>query len=198
VAGKSRQQFRFDASAHAYFVGARRLPSITQILRATHPDGATAGWWSEESALRGTRIHEATARFDLSGAWGDDLLVDDVSRVRAYAAFLASRQPLYDEVEQPRWSRRYGFAGTPDRVGRWRDGRAFVLDLKTGVTHRDHGLQTAAQALLVDGVASARLRYTLYLRDDGSYRLVAWPDASDYLAFLDRLLLFTTSHGGDL
>jgi hypothetical protein len=191
VASSSRQ-FRFDATAHAYFVGRRRLPSITQVLSSTRPAGASsADWYTDETAARGTRIHAATARFDLGGGWGDDLLVDDLPRVRAYAAFLDARQPIYDEIEQPRYSSRYGFAGTPDRVGRWRDGRAFVLDIKTGGVTPDCGPQTAAQVALVDADPRARLRYTLHLRPDGAYRLVAWDDPNDWALFLLRLTTFT-------
>ena len=188
----SKDRFRFDAVAHAYFVGDRRLPSITRILASTRPPGeGGASWYTEESANRGTRIHAATARFDLGGGWGDDLLETDVPRVRAYAAFKLAHQPIYDEIEQPRWSKAYGFAGTPDRVGRWRDGRQFVIDLKTGAPCPDHGPQTAAQVLLVSTKPQARLRYTLHLRDDGTYRLRRWDDDGDFAVFLYRLRQFT-------
>jgi hypothetical protein len=191
VAGNSAPQFRFDKVAHAYYVGDLRLPSITQILRATLPAGASSvQWYTEESAARGTRIHEATARFDLGGGWGEDLLESDLPRVRAYAAFLAARQPVYTEVEQPRYSSRHGFAGTTDRRGRWQDGREFVLDLKTGGVIPDCGLQTAAQALLWTPDWRGLLRYTLHLRDDGQYRLRAWTDPADWSRFLVRLHTF--------
>jgi hypothetical protein len=93
-------RFRFDASVHAYYVGARRLPSITQILAATNGNGPSP-FYTEESAERGTRIHKATARYDLGAGWGDDLLYTDVPRVRAYAAFCFALHPIYDEIEQP-------------------------------------------------------------------------------------------------
>jgi len=183
-------QFRFDATAHAYFVGRRRLPSITQILRATAPDAGGSAYYTDDHAARGTRIHQATARFDLGGGWGDDLLDVDVPRVRAYAAFLDQHRPVYQEVEQPRYSKQYGFAGTPDRFGRWPDGRRFVLDLKTGGVLADQGLQTAAQVLVADEPPAGRLRYTLHIRPDGKFRLVAWNDPLDFSCFLYRLRLF--------
>jgi hypothetical protein len=189
-------RFRFDATAHAYYVGRRRLPSITQILAAT-AGGGVCQFYTEEAAARGTRIHQATARFDLSGAWGDDLLDTDVPRVRAYAAFLAALRPTYTEIEQPRWSKVYGFAGTPDRVGVWPDGRAFVLDIKTGGPMPDHGQQTAAQVLVIDATPASRLRYTLHLRDDATYRVQRWDDTQDFPRFLARLQTFTDGgHNG--
>ena len=183
-------KFRFDAALHAYYVGSRRLPSITQILAATNGSGPSP-FYTEESAERGTRIHAATARFDLGGGWGDALLYTDVPRVRAYDAFRFALRPIYDEIEQPRWSKRYGFAGTPDRVGRWPDGRAFVLDIKTGGPMPDHGEQTAAQVLVIDAKPEARLRYTLHLRDDETYRLIPHKDPQDFPRFLARLHTFT-------
>lgn len=130
-------------------------------------------------------------RFDLSGGWGDDVLEPDLPRVRAYAEFLQAMRPVYLEIEQPRWSKRFGFAGTPDRVGHWPDGRLFVLDIKTGPAGPDHGLQTAAQALLIDGRIDLRLRYTLHLRPNGRFLLMPWRDPQDYTAFLARLRRFT-------
>jgi hypothetical protein len=188
----ARPQFRFDATVHAYWLGRRRLPSITQILSATHPDAGRSVYYTDEHAARGTRIHQATARFDLGGGWGDDLLETDVPRVRAYAAFLDLMRPRYQEVEQPRYSRRYLFAGTPDRIGSWPDGRDFVLDLKTGGVLPDQGLQTAGQVLVLDErPEEGRLRYTLHLRDDGQFRLVKWDDPQDFVRFLHRLKTFT-------
>jgi len=199
VAAKAAR-FRFDAGAHAYYVGARRLPSITQVLAATaQPSGPGNGraYYTAEAAERGTRIHAATARYDLGAGWGEDVLAVDVPRVRAYAAFLLQHQPRYDEIEQPRWSRTYGFAGTPDRVGRWPDGRHFVLDLKTGPAQPDHGLQTAAQVLLTHTKPAACLRYTLHLRDDETYRLLRWDDPNDFTAFYMRLEQFKRTHKED-
>jgi hypothetical protein len=185
----SRPRFRFDAVAHAYYVGDARLPSITQILSAT-ADGGICPYYTEETAARGTRIHQATARFDLGGGWGDDLLVADVPRVRAYAAFLHALHPTYKEIEQPHYSPTFAFAGTPDRVGAWADGRAFVLDLKTGPPLPDHGLQTAGQVLVLRAKPQAYLRYTLHLHDDETYRLIPWKDAQDFPKFLRRFTDF--------
>ena len=191
-------RLRFSASDHAYHVGSRRLPSITQILAATSGGGACP-FYTEETAARGTRIHQATARFDLGAGWGQDLLLTDVPRVRAYAAFILALHPVYAEIEQPRWSKRYGFAGTPDRVGHWADGRAFVLDIKTGGPLDDHALQTAAQVLVLDAKPESHLRYTLHLRDDETYRLLPYKDAQDFPRFLARLATYTQGghHGID-
>jgi hypothetical protein len=192
VASRS-SQFRFDATAHAYFVGRRRLPSITHILSATADSNEARAYYTQAHADRGTRIHQATARFDLGGGWGDDLLEADLPRVRAYAAFLDQHRPVYQEVEQPHFSTRYHFAGTPDRFGVWPDGRRFVLDLKTGGVLPDQGLQTAAQILVVDEPPAGRLRYTLHVRPDGKFRLQKWDDPQDFSRFLYRLGLFRSA-----
>ena len=191
MASRAAERFTFDPTAHAYFVGRRRLPSITQIIAAGRASDAQPWAFSDEAAERGDRIHRATASFDLGAGWGDDLLDVDVPRVRAYADFLQMMQPVYDEIEQPRWSRALQFAGTPDRVGRWRDGRRFVLDIKTGAKSSEHGLQTAGQVLVVEGRPDARLRYSLHLRPEGDYRLVSWTDARDYVEFMRRLRIIT-------
>lgn len=183
-------RFRFEAATHTYWLGRRRLPSITQIIAATSTEPVPF-YYTERVRDRGSRIHQATARFDLGGGWGDDLLETDVPRVRAYASFLALQRPRYQQVEQPRYSTRYLFAGTPDRVGQWPNGRRFVLDIKAGEPLPEYGLQTAAQVLALNEPPDARLRYTLHLRHDGQFRLVPWADPQDYTSFLYRLKLFT-------
>lgn len=196
MASRRLPQFRFDPVAHAYYVGDRPLPSITQVLAATAPPSNGCTFYTEAHAERGTRIHAATASRDLGAGWGDRLLETDLPRVWAYDAFLQAHRPRYTTIEQPAWSRLYLYAGTPDRAGTWPDGRAFVLDLKTGGSLPDHALQTAAQVLLQPGKPEAWLRYTLHLRDDGQFRLLAHTDPMDFPRFLARLQAFRQSAAG--
>ncbi len=50
----------------------------------------------------------------------------------------------------------YGFAGTPDRVGAWPDGRRFVLDIQTGDLTFNNALKQTGNGSLV-GVLEKRL-----------------------------------------
>lgn len=191
-------QFRFEPAGHRYFIGAAPVPSITQIL-----NGAglvpVIPQWTPAVRERGRRLHRDTATRDLTGHWPELLVQTDLPRRVAYEQFLHDAAPVYAEIEQPRYSKLFKYAGTPDRIGGFDPARfrvpgvpivgiGFAIDLKCGEPLAHHGIQTAAQVVLVDGrrpsqagsVVWPRLRYTLHLRADGTYRLVRWGNLQDF------------------
>lgn len=176
-----RGPLAFDPETHEYRVAGRRVLSVTQIL---HRAGlASSDWYSEDAARRGTEVHRLLENFDrgLSGT----LLIDGPYQgyLAAYGRFIEESGIEYSEIEQPEYSDTYGFAGTPDRTARF-GHRIAVLDIKTGGAQPWHALQTAAYALLVGNWME---RFALYLRTDGTYRLVEHGDDTDYDVFLAAL-----------
>lgn len=100
---------------------------------------------SSEAKIRGTEVHELAHRLTL----GEEVDVPDDRRdlVDAALAFLDDWEVRELMVEEPVYSRRHGYAGTPDLIAILGDGQTWLLDYKTGAKARvylEHVLQLAA------------------------------------------------------
>ena len=80
--------------------------------------------------------------------------------------------------------------GVIDRVGAGLNphGGRFVLDIKTGAKKKADAVQLAAYAMLYSPHDYDQLdRYGLYIRRDGSYKLVPYTNDYDYVTWLQLL-----------
>lgn len=187
---------RFDPTAHAYHLDGQRLPSITQVIGATglHPlDGIPADRLAE-AAARGTAAHLACALHD-RGTLDVPALHPSIEPYWwAWQSFLADTAFAPDPawIERPLAHPAYRFAGTPDRVGRYR-GDPTVVELKcTYDLAPATALQTAAQALLCEANGHRIIRrFAVKLQPDGRYQFREYRDPSDGRVFLAAL---TTHH----
>lgn len=99
---------------------------------------------SKAASVRGTTVHEYAQRL----ARGEEIEPPDelIGHVDAYLLFVEQWQPRELLVEQPVFSRKWGYAGTLDLIATLADGRTWLLDWKTtgkGV-YLDNVLQLAA------------------------------------------------------
>lgn len=138
-----------------YSAGKGLFPSVTEVLKVVekpHVDNwrrrvgqKEADRVMESAKVFGTRLHAAAQRV----AWGEGVEEDMRPYADAVRSFLAGRvlEVLGTEVELV--SPRLKFGGTLDLWCQLKDGSYAVVDYKTtsGLT-REHGLQTAAYALL--------------------------------------------------
>ena len=165
--------FRFDEESHTYFLGDRKLPSVTQILRGAGMLYYPASPSSEYHMERGTLVHKATEMIDKGTLDWDTL--DETLRpyCEAYANF-CSTVNMADIIlsEKPMYHPRYLFAGKPDRVIQM-NGLRSLIDIKSGSPHPATKIQISAYCELVQ--ANEKIPFikgfSLYLRDDGTYRL---------------------------
>lgn len=171
----------FDAERHAYLLDGRVIPSVTQILAA---EGIIDGqWYTEEGRRRGDHVHLALRYLD-EGRLDEDSVTDEVRPyLEAWGRFLSETGFICLQIERPFVCEALGYAGTPDRVG-WMDGGKIlsVIDIKTGSPEPWHALQTAAYAVGI-GKRMAK-RWSVYLRNDGNYRLVQYQDIDDINAWI--------------
>jgi hypothetical protein len=149
------------------------LTHVTQMLER---DGLTDDtWMTQESRVRGTIVHKLTADYDL-GAMPDPSTCTSRHKgyLLAHVAAIGIVRPEILAVEEPRVSVRYRFGGRPDRVAKLY-GALGVLEIKTAAPARAHEVQTALQAILEAerrGLPpEALVRYCLYLKPDGRWRL---------------------------
>ena len=171
----------FDPERHAYILDGRVIPSVTQILTA---EGIINGqWYTEDGRRRGGHVHLALRYLD-EGRLDEDSVTDEVRPyLEAWGRFLSETGFICLQIERPFVCEALGYAGTPDRVG-WMDGdkTLSIIDIKTGSPEPWHALQTAAYAVGI-GKRMAK-RWSVYLRNDGNYRLVQYQDIDDINAWI--------------
>lgn len=179
---------QFDAEKHEYTVDGRRVPSVTEILNfltASHY-GAINPAILSAAAQRGTMVHETLEAIDY-GAFDGLVAYEIQGYVRAYLEFLRDYKPEWYGIESMIYEPVGNYCGTVDRYGMI-DGKECVVDLKTYTSPTKENYmslmgQTCAYAygLLANAklTQSYRLikRYGLFLRKDGTYRLV---DCAEY------------------
>lgn len=185
----------FNEEKHIYSVDGRQYPSVTDICSPITSDhyGAINAAILEQAARRGTAVHEATQLIDLDAMPEDDPEIDPY--INAYLDFLLDYKPHWEYVEHIGFCDRleYGFCGTVDRAGRVGD-EYWVLDIKTTASPTKENYiatccQTTAYALMIHHDEAKRK--ILYLKKDGSYRLVDCEEKENEL-MLDSYWLFTT------
>lgn len=177
-------RFAFDAGRHEYIDldSNRLIPHITGMLKE-------AGliddrWYSEESCDRGHAVHRLTADYDLGAIQHPhDLVSKYKAYLDAHVDLMRILRPKWTHIEEPLVSSRYRFGGRPDRVGQCY-GAVAIVEIKTGVRDRVHGIQTALQALLAaeDGWVPAQSlpRYVAYYTARGRFTLEAQTDPRDF------------------
>jgi len=182
--------FISDEDTHAYFWHGCPVPSVTTILSGVGV--IDSRWFNEQSAIRGTYVHEATALFDRNELREDTLDPVLVPYVDAYKKFLSDTLFAPTLIEEALYSEAYGFAGTLDRTGDLY-GNNVLIDIKTGTAPKWVKWQTAAyrELTLEVGTQFPQYRHSLQLKEDGTYRLSEpMIDPHDWQEFLAMLTVY--------
>lgn len=187
----------FDAERHEYHFGGVLVPGVTSLLGSLHSFASVPVEVLEEAKHRGSSVHAACHYVDDDDLEEEQLRIEQpavYAYLAGYRKFLRDCEPNWRAIEVPVFHRTLRFAGTPDRLGEitFKGKRLpdVVIDLKTSIaSHPCWGIQTAAYANAA-GRPTAR-RFSLQLRNDGSYRLVEWVDVNDWPAFVSLLTLNT-------
>lgn len=173
--------FHFDPADHRYTtLDGQVLPSITQMLDKT--GWIDDRWYTEESSVRGTAVHDLTASYDMGALDPSTLESRYKGYVLAYVALSHVLRPEWEEIETMDAHPQLHFAGRPDRKGKVFKVRT-VADLKTGAKEKSHQIQTALQAILVSWRSSlpphAWQRLNLYIKASGRYSVEHHRDRRD-------------------
>lgn len=193
------EPFRFDEASHTYWLGERKLPSVTTIIgksrfgteiREDVPpddfDGDVAQWkWVLNRASEvGIEVHERISEYHKRGK---PLRSGDRSAnkyLRGYRSFLMTHEFDVLASEIPMYCTCHMVAGTVDLVV-WHENRLKVWDIKTTsvLDTASVGLQTAAYSHLFEHHTGQTVEGTgvVHLRKDGmGYAL---KNTTDPLAF---------------
>ena len=190
-----QQTLRLDEE-HRYFVGEQRVPGFTEILRALGI--GENHYWTEAGRDLGSALHLWTiflARGEEPEADPDPRIA---GRVAAFRKFLAESAFKLVGGEEPQFDSVLRFCCTPDLYG-YLGAFAVVVDVKAGAQASWHKLQTGAQKIALSSNGfKVQKRYSLYLRDDGSYRLEEHTDTGDETRWRALVAAFhAKSHYGE-
>ncbi len=188
-------RLRFDAAEHAYWLGERRLPSVTQILADVGVADFSAPHFSIDVKERGSAIHRMIA-LDVEEALDDEAVPDELQPYLAgWRAFLAESHAEIEFWERPVCDPELGFAGTLDGIvvlPQTGVTRRTVLDVKRSL-YPSAGPQVAAYTRCARELYDTPVlfnRAALVIPGDGSYRLVPMREPTDDQTFLAALRLF--------
>ena len=179
-------QFKYDDATHTYTLGTLRLPYVSEILLPLRDFSGIPPERLEEARRIGKVVHKFTEQFDKR--------VLDVSQVPAgLLGYILAWKKFRDwsgveirEIEIPAYHPKFLYGCTVDRVVLWRR-RCAVVEIKTTEKiSKVDALQTAAQA----EIWKASARYTVRLKEDGTYELQPWEDKTDFGVFLSQLNVF--------
>ena len=184
--------FRFDEARHEYFLGDKRIPSITQLLDMGGLVNGAA-YFTEESRRRGTEVHQLCADWDMGALDPLTVTSNRLPYLLGYIAASAALKPTWEAIEEADVHPGYGFAGRTDRVGLVLK-RKTVAEIKSAAKAKHHAIQTALQALL----ASARWplpaekwqRLVIYVKATGKFTVERHEDRRDFDTALDLIRRF--------
>lgn len=182
----------FREEDHTYWLGERRLPSVSEVLVPVQNfDGIPESVLERKSAI-GKAAHFACQIIDE----GDEVDPDSLDPVVApyvdgWRRFIDENKPTFEIIEQSLHDETLGYAGTPDRYGTLR-GEKWVLDIKTVVTISPAtALQTVAYRKLIASRVSERepliKRGAVQLLPNGRYKLHEFKEPSDWAVFQSLL-----------
>lgn len=195
----------FNEDKHEYRVAGTLLPSVTTILHNLSIMSRLDPALLKDAAERGRLVHRAVHLDNL-----DDLVEGSVDEsvygyLRAWRRFKSDHQFEWMWGETPLHSERWGFAGTPDCFGTWKQVRRrphVLLDVKSGIPDPVHGPQTAAYLELAreNDMLDRRLtseRAVVYLEATGFYKVERVLDQGDWSNFVAALTCyrFRERHG---
>lgn len=196
----------FDADKHIYYWHGHTVPSVTQIIGAWLPVKGSDFYFNtftgaiiyadkfEAAGEVGSAIHKACGY--IASGQGVDLEAIDPDLIPPLEQFSKwwdafKVKPIL--VERPMYSKKYGFAGTPDIICELSQDKNIVavVDIKTGLVNDMAGVQTSGYEILAREDLKIRKiikRYELILPRDGSqYKFKQLTDKDDFTFFLSRL-----------
>ena len=166
-------------------------PRVTAILSVVQDFSAISPERLAHAAERGRAVHRAIwlieAGGDGSGLAWDTLHPELVPYLHAYQAFKKGTGCRVIEKERLIVSERYRYAGRADLIVEGLERHPDVLDIKAGQPDPSYALQVAAYEGGYREMLNTKRtfgRCILYLRDNGTYRLVRPPSPHDFAVFL--------------
>lgn len=181
---------------HRYFYDGQRVPGVTSLIEQVHPFTGVHPEVLRAAQDRGDYVHRMCQYLDEDDFDQESCWPEYRGYMHAWLRFTRECRPQWHGVEPMLYHPTLGFAGQPDRLGTL-NGKPdlCVPDIKTGEqTLRVWGIQNAAYralAAVVDPEYMLARRFTIQLRNDGTYKLHEHTGPLDWPAFSALLTLHT-------
>lgn len=185
---ESTEGLTFDPERHAYAYRGRPAPSVTTVMRPLydHVYRAAPRDQAREAMARGMAVHKCVENYELGRGYDEAY----AGYLRAWAAFRRDfgfvAAPT--AIETRLYSRRYGYAGTPDVVF-----GGVLIDVKSSETPCPiTAVQLAGYTqLLEESGHRIHKRLGLALHPDGTYDPKDYPDQrGDMNTFLSLMNIY--------
>ena len=168
-------QLEFNEEKHEYSIDGVKIPGVTEILSPITASGYSKinPMVLEHAALKGTLVHEWCEMYDY-GCAEESMPTELIGYCQAYAEFCEVYKPEWIGIEEM-VSYKDWFAGRIDRFGILNGVERALIDIKTiqspsTKNHISVCCQTAAYVYALEEWEANR--YALYLRSDGTFRLM--------------------------
>lgn len=175
---------------HRYFYKGKQVPGVSEILDAERfvdlsfvPDDVL-----DDANNFGHATHHALYLEDRKELDWSTLDLHLIPYVEAWKKFCEDLKfvPNIELAEQMMYSKRWGFAGTPDKPGKMKLRNA-IIDIKTAnVKQKATALQLGGYQTLVEEYTKKpyTVKGAVYLYETGKYSWVKFPDPNDKHVFI--------------
>lgn len=191
----------FNSAKHLYFWHDNQVPSVTQIIHewmeisvygtkyfTNRYNGLTiSADVFREAGEFGTAVHDGVKVL----AEGRELDFDELhpslwNSLTQFQQWKKAYAPIFTLIEQPLYSKKFNYAGTPDLIGVIKR-RPCGIDIKTGAFGMA-GVQMAGyEQLYREHIKRGALhmdRYVLHLPKGEPYKFIQYRDMTDHACFV--------------
>ena len=162
-------EIKFLDEDHSYWLGEKRLPSVTQLMKPLFDFEWINKEVLERKSAIGSAVHKATEIFDLGLQFESDLHPLVQPYFEAYQKFTDEIKPTWQGIEERVHNKSLGYAGTLDRFGVIQ-GEESLLDIKCVATVSAGAFVQCSAYAEARGNPNAK-RFALQLKPDGKFEL---------------------------
>jgi hypothetical protein len=176
----------FDEASHTYAMNGRPIPGVTSVISGAGLMGFHIS--STEAMERGRAVHMICELFDKGELDPDKVPGNLRGYLDAWIKFRIEANVSHIEwCAETVYAHLYGYAGRIDRLASFRNKPLeYVLDIKSGQPAPWHRIQTAGYEQLRG--PKNPIRYCVYLRPNGTFKLVEHDNYQDDVAVFNAAL----------
>ncbi len=184
----------FDALKHEYKLNGVVIPSVTQVL---HEAGLIDLSFVDKGTLEyksdiGSKVHKTTELYDFDDLDEEKLHPLLQGYLAGWKKFRADYNFVPVHIELMLYHPIYRYAGRIDRIGNM--GSDIVqLDIKSGIKKPVYAIQSSAYTELYNygkpKSEQIKRRFTVYLSEDGTYKVDEYKNKTDLNIFLASLTI---------
>ena len=181
---------------HIYRYDGATVPGVSEILQSAGlVDFSAIPSERLKAAQRfGTAVHRACELADRETLDESSLDPALLPYLTGWEIFRQEYELSFTAIEAQLYSPLYRFAGTIDRIGKWRiDDSPLIIDIKSGVDSPVISIKMAAYELLARGALGIKgkiRRLAVYLNDRGGYKIQEYKEKNDSMVFLSCLSVY--------